>query len=85
MMEPGTTVGLTDTIKALCSGYHGKVVELRRHFHRHPELGLKEYGTAKIVAEELRKLGIEVTEGVQPGDRLVVADITKPMPNPFVG
>ncbi len=28
---------------------------------------------------------IEVTEGVQPGDRLVVADITKPMPNPFVG
>lgn len=38
--------------------------KLRRDFHAHPELGFEEVRTAGIVAEELRKLGIEVTTGV---------------------
>lgn len=65
---PGTTMPGTimpvDKLKALCRQYHPRVVELRHHFHRHPELGHQEFGTAKIVADELRKLGIEVTEKV---------------------
>ena len=37
---------------------------LRRDFHAHPELGFEEVRTAGIVAEELKKLGIEVTTGI---------------------
>jgi amidohydrolase len=41
-----------------------KVIEWRRDFHQHPELGNEEVRTAKIVAEHLRKLGMEVQENV---------------------
>ena len=37
---------------------------LRRDFHAHPEIGFQEFRTSGIVAEELRKLGIEITTGV---------------------
>lgn len=36
----------------------------RRDLHQHPELGFQEYRTAGIVAQRLRALGYEVTEGV---------------------
>ncbi len=39
-------------------------VERRRDFHRHPELGFEETRTAKIVAETLQDLGLDVTTGV---------------------
>lgn len=38
--------------------------ELRRDFHRHPELGFQEVRTAGIVSQELKKLGLEVRSGV---------------------
>lgn len=41
-----------------------KVVAWRRDIHQHPELGNREVRTAKIVADHLRSLGIEVTEKV---------------------
>ncbi|TDQ14652.1 amidohydrolase [Algoriphagus boseongensis] len=41
-----------------------KVIEWRRDFHKYPELGNKEFRTAKIVADHLRALGMEVTENV---------------------
>lgn len=34
------------------------LVNLRRAVHRHPELGLQEHRTAKLVAERLAELGI---------------------------
>src|SRR3712207_1773259 len=40
------------------------VVAWRRDFHQHPELGSREFRTSKIIADELRKLGYEVTTGV---------------------
>ena len=40
------------------------VVELRRDFHAHPELGFEEVRTAKIVAERLKALGYEVRTGL---------------------
>lgn len=36
----------------------------RRYFHRHPELGFEEFETARIVAGELRKYGLQVEEQV---------------------
>ncbi|MDX9957728.1 MAG: amidohydrolase [Spirochaetia bacterium] len=59
------TIKPTDQLKALCRNHFPRVVELRHHFHKHPELGHQEFGTARIVADELRRLGIEVTEKVE--------------------
>src|SRR3981081_2998718 len=41
-----------------------KTIAWRRDFHEHPELGNREFRTAKIIADHLRSLGIEVKEGV---------------------
>jgi len=41
-----------------------KVIEWRRDFHEHPELGNNETRTAAIVAKHLQSLGIEVKTGV---------------------
>ena len=38
---------------------HDYVVQLRRWFHRHPELGKEEFETQKVIERELDKLGIE--------------------------
>ena len=37
---------------------------LRRDFHRHPEIGFQEVRTASIVAQELGKLGLEIYTGI---------------------
>ena len=41
-----------------------QVVTWRRDFHQHPELGMQEVRTSKIIADHLRGLGIEVQTGV---------------------
>jgi amidohydrolase len=49
------------------------IIEWRRDFHMHPELGFHETRTAQRVAEELEKLGYRVRRGV--GKTGVVADL----------
>ncbi len=46
--------------------YH-ELIELRRDFHSHPELGYAEYRTSGIVAEYLQKCGLEVKKLVGTG------------------
>ena len=41
-----------------------KVIEWRRQIHQYPELSNREVKTAQMVAEHLKKLGIEVQTGV---------------------
>jgi amidohydrolase len=41
-----------------------KVVAWRRDIHQHPELGNREVRTAKLVADHLARLGIEVRTGI---------------------
>ena len=41
-----------------------KVIDWRRDFHLHPELGNQEFRTAKIIKEHLESLGIEVQTNV---------------------
>ncbi|MFT3778051.1 MAG: amidohydrolase [Ottowia sp.] len=65
------------------SAAQAKMVAWRRDIHQHPELSGQEVRTAKLVAEHLRKLGMEVKTGVGgtgvvgllkgglPGDRVV--------------
>ena len=55
---------LRPSIDQKAQGIESKVIEWRRDFHQHPELGNQEVRTAKIVADHLRSLGMEVTENV---------------------
>ncbi len=41
-----------------------QMIEWRRDFHEHPELGNREFRTSKIIAEHLKSLGLEVKENV---------------------
>ena len=41
-----------------------RVIAARRDIHRNPELGNREFRTAKLIAETLRELGIETQTGV---------------------
>jgi len=73
----------TDTQQA-AAAVGDKVLQWRRDFHQHPELGNRETRTAKIVADQLKKLGLEVRTGVahtgviarlkggKPGPRLAI-------------
>ncbi len=58
----------------------GYMVEQRRDFHRHPELGFQETRTSGIVAETLQALGLEVQRGV--GQTGVVALLEGASPGP---
>jgi amidohydrolase len=55
-----------------------EVIELRRHFHRHPEVSFGEHETSRQVGERLRQLGLELKPC--PTDTGVVAllDTGKP-------
>jgi len=60
-----------------------KTISWRRDFHEHPELGNREFRTAKIIADHLRSLGIEVKEGV--GKTGVVGILRGAKPGPVIG
>jgi len=49
---------------AQAQGMFDQLVAWRRDFHRHPELGLEEFRTARLVAEALAIWGYEVREGI---------------------
>jgi len=53
-----------DPVATAARALQPKVVAWRRDIHRHPELGNRETRTAKLVAEHLRKLGMEVRTGI---------------------
>lgn len=55
---------LAADVDRLATEINQQVVAWRRDFHQHPELGNQETRTAKVIADELRKLGYEVTTGV---------------------
>jgi amidohydrolase len=59
-----------------------RVVAWRRDFHQHPELGNRETRTAGVIADELRKLGFDVTTGVATTG--VVGVLKGALPGPVV-
>ncbi len=56
------------------------VIALRHHFHEFPELSNREFDTAKRVAQELRKLGLEVQTGVAKTGVVAILDSGRPGP-----
>lgn len=51
-------------VNAWAQPVDAKVQNWRRDFHQHPELGNREFRTAKAVADHLKSLGLEVSTGV---------------------
>lgn len=51
-------------VLAQAEALQNKTNRWREQLHRYPELGNREYKTAKLVADHLRSLGLEVQEGV---------------------
>lgn len=51
-------------IEALAKKLAPRLIEIRRHFHSHPELSGQEYQTAAYVAGVLSSYGLQVREGV---------------------
>ncbi len=49
-----------EEIRKLVEEFYPRVVEVRREIHRHPELKLQEYETARLVASELESAGWRV-------------------------
>ncbi|HRE30264.1 MAG TPA: amidohydrolase, partial [Anaerolineales bacterium] len=59
-----------------------EMIERRRDFHRHPELGFQEVRTASVVARVLTELGVEVRTGV--GKTGVIGLLEGERPGPTV-
>lgn len=51
-------------LEAAAAGIEPRMIEWRRDFHQHPELGNREFRTAGIVAKHLEALGLEVRTGI---------------------
>lgn len=49
---------ITATIRQLGTDFEPYIIEQRRHFHKHPELSLKEFHTTDDIARELDAMGI---------------------------
>ena len=58
-----------------------KVIAWRRDFHQNPELSNHEVRTARIVADHLKKLGLEVETGIAQHRRRGVAQDRQARPD----
>lgn len=79
----GFAVDLTSDIDAATARIMPQVIEWRRFIHQHPELGNREVNTAKLIAEQLRKLGLEVRTGIAKTG--VVGILKGGQPGPVIG
>ena len=59
LLIPGLIIGKDPIDKAISKNLN-TIIDLRHQIHQYPELGNREYKTAKLVAKHLRSLGIEV-------------------------
>jgi amidohydrolase len=65
LQGPALAAGsLNEQVDALADKVEPKVIQHRRHVHQNPELGNREFETAKYIAKHLRNVGIEVQTGV---------------------
>ena len=58
------TAALETQVRSRAAALEPKLIGWRRDIHQHPELGDQETRTAKLVADHLRRLGLEVRTGV---------------------
>lgn len=66
-----------DSIHALAQKHHPSIIDLRRHFHSHPELSTQEFETQARIIKELAAIGIEGRPIARTG---VIANINGALP-----
>jgi amidohydrolase len=79
--SPGTP--LEKKIKAATDKLAPELIAIREDIHAHPELGLRETRTSAIVADYLRKLGLDVRTGYAKTG--VIGILKGGKPGPVVG
>lgn len=70
-----------DKIRKRVEELNSELIDLRRDFHRHPELGFEEYRTAEAIENYLNKLGINTRRMTKTG---VVALLDGATPGPVL-
>ena len=73
---------MLEKIKETVKKYEGKVLDLRRHFHMHPELSLEEFQTTDYIIGQLDAMGIP---WIRPTETGVIGTITGKGPGRCVG
>ena len=72
---------MVDAIKKRIHELREELIDLRRDFHQHPELGFQEHRTAGAVEAYLRNLGLETERMAGTG---VVACLEGSKPGPVL-
>jgi len=82
LLAASTASAQSDTANTaeLSAAVNAKVIAWRRDIHQHPELGNRETRTAKLVADHLRSLGLEVKTGVAHTGVVAILKGGKPGP-----
>jgi amidohydrolase len=75
-----TPAATTAAADRAAQAIEARMIEWRRDFHAHPELGNAEVRTAKVVAAHLKKLGLKVRTGVAQTGVVAVLEGGKPGP-----
>jgi amidohydrolase len=63
-ISPLLNAQVKQKIAAAINKIEPQCIEWRRQIHQHPELANSEFKTAKLIADHLKKLGLEVKEGI---------------------
>jgi amidohydrolase len=79
-LVPAPNPALAAQIDQRAKAIEDKLIAWRRDIHEHPELGNQENRTAKLVADHLRALGMEVKTGVAGTGVVAVLKGGKPGP-----
>ena len=61
MNAPDTTLALDALIHERAAALNDKLIAIRRDLHANPELGNREFRTAKVIADHLKTLAISTT------------------------
>jgi amidohydrolase len=72
-----------ETIESAADKIESKCISWRRQVHQNPELGNREFKTAKMIASHLRSLGLQVRENVAKTG--VVGILSTNRPGPVIG
>ena len=67
-------------VTAAAAAQRQQVIDWRRDFHQHPELSNREQRTAGVVAEELRRMGLQPQTGIAHHGVVAVIKGGKPGP-----
>lgn len=80
LLFTGTGYSQESVIDQKAKAIQAKLVEWRRHIHKNPELGNREFKTAEYVAKHLQSLGLEVKTGVAKTGVVAILKGGKPGP-----